>query len=504
MAIFSDSVFAFVYYLDPVNGKDGNSTSAAQNPTTPWKTMAKVKSTVAAGDTVNIIGGTYTPSQYKGESGLPVWQEFHSHGEPNKVITIQARPGDTVVFDGQQESYWMLFREFGDTKGFYVVIQNITFRNYYAAVISLGSGPNHSSRLAVLNCTFQDIGTGQGAPLAVGQSASHAIFKGNTIKNSGDPSLPSDGFPAAQHGIYITEGNSNTVLDQNYIEKISGLGIHYWGHDHYNLTTTQSIIRRNTIVNAHEAGLIIAGTNYQNTYVYNNTFYQEQVPFPQLNNRSASYFVTFHNGLNSKNMKVLNNLGYGYVAPAPVEADTDSNFNGTLTLNYNLWQNLTGSNNLYLWNYAAGTYYTLTSFRATYGYEMQTQQMQQTTAPFIKVAERDFTLPSTSPAIDAGTFLTTTVGAGSGTTLTVADAGFFMDGFGLIAGDMIQVGSQSPVQITAINYGTNAITVAQSISWSAGQGVSLPYSGNKPDIGAYEYKTDGNITLPAPSNLRVN
>src|SRR5215831_17356336 len=76
IAIFSDSVFASVYYLNPAQGNDGNPGTQAS----PWKTMLKVKTTVVAGDTVNILGGTYTPSQYKGESGIPLWRDTQSKG----------------------------------------------------------------------------------------------------------------------------------------------------------------------------------------------------------------------------------------------------------------------------------------------------------------------------------------------------------------------------------------------------------------------------------------
>src|SRR6266446_2519626 len=59
-ALFSDSVFAATYYLNPASGNDENSGTQGS----PWKTMQKVKTTVAAGDTVNVMGGTYTPAQY--------------------------------------------------------------------------------------------------------------------------------------------------------------------------------------------------------------------------------------------------------------------------------------------------------------------------------------------------------------------------------------------------------------------------------------------------------
>lgn len=55
----------------------------------------------------------------------------------------------------------------------------------------------------------------------------------------------------------------------------------------------------------------------------------------------------------------------------------------------------------------------------------------------------DFRLKPGSPAIDSGTFLTKTLNSGSGTQINVEDAGYFMDGFGITDGDLIQVGSNS-------------------------------------------------------------
>jgi hypothetical protein len=124
----------------------------------------------------------------------------------------------------------------------------------------------------------------------------------------------------------------------------------------------------------------------------------------------------------------------------------------------------------------------------------------------------DFHLQAGSPAIAAGTYLTTvaSVDAGSGTSLVVKDAAYFQDGYGLsnaystVNGDCIAVGTASNhVCVTAVNYSTNTLTLASSISRSAGQGVYL-YSksdgmqvltGSAPDMGAYPYGSSG---PPAP------
>ena len=114
----------------------------------------------------------------------------------------------------------------------------------------------------------------------------------------------------------------------------------------------------------------------------------------------------------------------------------------------------------------------------------------------------DLSLQAGSPAIDAGQVLTTAVGSGSGTTITVADAGYFHDGYGLIVGDTIQIGGTASVVVTSVNYSSNVLTLASSRTWSNGDGVSLPYFGSRPDMGAFESGTV-QASLPAPTNLRL-
>src|SRR5438034_11363081 len=98
--LFSDSVFAATYYLNPASGNDGNSGTQGS----PWKTLDKVASSVGPGDTVNILGGTYTPSQYVGDGTYFVWGSSQAKGAAGNPITIQANPGETVIFDGQQHA----------------------------------------------------------------------------------------------------------------------------------------------------------------------------------------------------------------------------------------------------------------------------------------------------------------------------------------------------------------------------------------------------------------
>lgn len=107
---------------------------------------------------------------------------------------------------------------------------------------------------------------------------------------------------------------------------------------------------------------------------------------------------------------------------------------------------------------------------------------------FESAASHNFQLQSGSQMIDAGKFLTAATDAGSQSNqLVVADATYFSDGFGMQSGDLIQFeGQDQSVAVTSINYDTHTLTLNSAMSWSAGDGVALGYSGTKPDMGAFE------------------
>lgn len=116
----------------------------------------------------------------------------------------------------------------------------------------------------------------------------------------------------------------------------------------------------------------------------------------------------------------------------------------------------------------------------------------------------DLHLQTGSPAIGAGGNLTNAVGSGSSSTLlTVADAGFFSDGYGItnVQPDWIRIGASTTVQVSSVNYSTNVITLASAVSWNNNDPIYLYKDsngrvvllGSAPDIGAYPYQA-----APAP------
>ena len=113
----------------------------------------------------------------------------------------------------------------------------------------------------------------------------------------------------------------------------------------------------------------------------------------------------------------------------------------------------------------------------------------------------NLTLQSGSPAINKGRALTTVKSpdAGSGTALYVADAGFFQNGTwappGQLNADWIAIKTVgNTVQVSAVDYSTNIITLANTITRSVGDSVwiyknssgAIVLRGVAPDIGAYE------------------
>jgi len=100
----------------------------------------------------------------------------------------------------------------------------------------------------------------------------------------------------------------------------------------------------------------------------------------------------------------------------------------------------------------------------------------------------DFDLQPDSMGVDRGEFLTRTTVAGTSRQLRLQDARYFVDGFGLIEGDLLQLeGTDRRARVTAVDYVSNVVTLAEEIEFSAGQGVALAYSGSRPDVGAREY-----------------
>ena len=295
---FVHDSFATVYYIKPSTGLDSNNGTSTS---TPWKTFNHAKSKtcgggssacLAPGDTLRIMGGTYTPSQYKGVSGLLKWTQNDSLGTAGNPITITNNPGETVIFDGgAAESQWIMFNaSVASYNGHYIVVdgtnKNIIFQNYAGVTLSL-RGDSTSilvHHLAFLNTSSVNNLNGSHTATLMVWNARHSIFKNNLVNMNGIGGIVE---PGAEHGLYLSEVSQNILFHGNVLKKIAGYGIHFYGHANYTDSNHHNIIRYNTVNNARNASVTMSGGKDDNTYVYNNTFVSDQIPRSDLDGNSS-------------------------------------------------------------------------------------------------------------------------------------------------------------------------------------------------------------------------
>ena len=335
--------------------------------------------------------------------------------------------------------------------------------------ISLGGG---STNVAIIGNKYHDtyIGSVDGTP----PNGEHDAL-GCIEANSCDTHLD---FTEAAGG-----GNNHILWENNSASNIWGTqGAHMWFVSSASATDSYAISRFNKgyqVGSAYLANEAFTSNPYGMTYWkdYNNSYIFSQ----QQSNGQQALAVCGQNGANGS---LLNDLFYNDVNPA-----------GTANAAYYLWgaSCLPVNSGHNLGYDSACTAGTLAG--STTG-QMATDSGNINADPLLVATDgTSIALQAGSPAIGAGTYLTTASGSGSSSTsLTVADAAYFQDGWGIpgVSADWIRIGSTTTIQISSINHSTNVITLASAVSWNKNDPIYLykDSSGNvvlngaNPNIGA--------------------
>lgn len=337
----------------------------------------------------------------------------------------------------------------------------------------------------------------------------------NTIQKIGevydcgeDTSVVPHAFNAAHHN--VIEHNVFADAD-SYYSTSGGNGIQYAGQD--------GIIRRNVFYHTNVGlGMQVYGDEAlynHNNRVAHNVFYD---------NDCAGIAVRGDNvGNVYKNNILFANKGVGGASgdcfgDGPAQILYRDPMEGFYFERNNLFNTVAGEAVI---QEEFGDGNTLATFEATYPALFSANL--EVEPGFNDAGGYDFTLKHNSLMINAGTFLAHAVSAGSGTALAVDDARYFHDGFGIagVTGDLIQLEGQTGTAVVAgVDYDANVLTLSRSLSWEAGQGVSLAYAGDAPDLGAYELEPSLelrgiaanrairlnwtiNVTLPATSTWTI-
>jgi len=114
----------------------------------------------------------------------------------------------------------------------------------------------------------------------------------------------------------------------------------------------------------------------------------------------------------------------------------------------------------------------------------------------------DYRLRAESPGIDAARPLAVVRQSGSGREMPVDDARPFFDGFGIPGerGDLVFIGPKKrPAIVTRADLDAGVLALDRDVAWEAGDGVSLPYVGDGPDLGAFEHGAEGEPWHAGPS-----
>ena len=523
----SSSVYAATYYV--AKGGSDASTGSSSNP---WKTIAKANATLKAGDTVYIKAGTYNEMIKPARSGVKGSPITYSRYK-TETVTVSNSSGSGAGLQGRSYITLNGIRfvdnnssaiEAGNNSGVY---SNITIQGCYFNGSDAWShvSINRVDYLKVLDCTFdyfcpatspcgRSCGYPNGDHMYI-KDSHYGLFEGNTFlniahvcltirtSNRGDNTycvIRNNTFNnRLHHALELYDKASNNLIEGNTITNAGeDAPLNYCGSDgdrtmaRYKHSAmhishaSNNIIRKNLLVNCGKMdmttwqGLTTPATK---NHIYNNTIDGNQWGM-HIQGEAGIYGNVFKNNI------ISNSAAYALYRIINSK-DRDNYFS---------------SNNFYGGSFRYSPEVGNTSLSSLQNnYKSQWSGNMSVNPGYAAPNKNNYELTSGSPMVDAGEFLTKTSSAGSGNNIPVQDAGYFSTGMGIIEGDLIQIeGHNEVLRITAIS--GNTITVNKSTSWKAGDGISLAYSGDAPDIGAFER---GTVNQPeeepvlAPTNLRI-
>ena len=498
--------------------------SQIPGPTQEYSTIQACANAAVAGDTCYVFAGYYNETVSPANSGT-VGNFINFTGDVNASV---------YSFSVSQKSY--------------IRIQNFEVWNKHAG--TRGIVIDNSSHIEILNNYVHN--TGQvGISMYIGGSgnitpSNYTIIRGNRVEY---PGILTDNFTNVAADTAIDIEGFNNLVEQNNLTNCQ---------DYINLHGGFNVIRNNSFYNANPqnwngtehidgvqawaGGLTPVQHNLiENNYLYNST------------DLNTHFFLIHEVGYNTDNnivvrLNAVNLLGSAFVfiqgATPNISIPNVSVYSNTILNDFaqssigdhvvtfvenstyghvynNIFYNTSkngGSPQSFDASSTAGfdshnnlAYGTSCGSSCTWASPMnnETGGIKNKDPLFVNNLT-NFSLQSNSPAIDAGGSLTnvSVSDSGSGTSLILNDVNSLQDGWAGTQPDWIAIGNTSNiVKISAINYSTNTITLANNISRSVGDPVYL-YSdssgrrvlyGNAPDIGAYEFVSPFDCS---PANIK--
>jgi hypothetical protein len=352
----------------------------------------------------------------------------------------------------------------------------------------------------IYNNTFEEV---THDPLFIQVNADYVVIKDNTFSNSWQYNFAVYGWV----NVLIDGNTSNDAasLTNPYTSTTYGVGGRMYGEGPSDI----KIVRFNVFYN-NDTNFNFQADNaqHENNYFYHNTLYGATGTRNQTgaSGYAARWSVTDAAGEFSGNT-IINNIFSEIDSDPP--GDNVIWYNNTASVAIDPTGNVIEKNIFYDDSYTLlrwGDVSTcvdknvsdMDSGCTSDGWANNLQEDPLMTDP----GNQDFTLQSGSGAINAAREITTVNdGDGSGSTMTVTDAGgLYTTGSpwntpgGIMSDDKIYIdnaGTDYTTTITAIDYGTDTLTLADSVSFDNGAKIYVCpdgtcFSDSAPDIGAYE------------------
>lgn len=459
------------------------------------------------GDIIFIAAGTYeTPLK-------PL-----NSGQPGKYITYKSNGGEVTItasecgVDLKSRSYVCIDGlRFIDVKGPWIDMQEAShysvIKNCYmeGAVTWSGISMKGASYNRFLNnymrgtcpCTDECLGSGRGGPhdLVYLVDGHHNLFDGNEMYDGIHDNIDIQDHTDGSTNFNIIRNNfisnkwhgnidvwgveyllveNNTVVDggeshlTNYCSRSErDIYAERWRHKGILINTQFSIVRNNIVVN-NGRGIALFSAIHSKKYPWKCNAAENRIYH---NTVTENQYGILHNNADPAIDNILkNNILY---KNKQYEVSTFVG-EGTPSTNHFISNNIYGSEEQYSPD------------------DERISNMAIKDPQFVDTSNRNFHLKVGSPMIDAGAWLTITTNSGKKSKIIqVEDARYFTDGWELIEGDFIQLEGQSQkVRIEKVDYETNTLTLVKKISWDKGIGISIPYKGKRPDLGAFEASSE--------------
>jgi hypothetical protein len=525
------SVSAAEYFVSPSGNDSNNGTSVSS----PWRTIGKANGVLAAGDTLRMRGGEYVNDpiapKNSGKSGAPITYSAYDRERPvltgRTVVSLKNAillKGvsyiviEGIVVDGKAPSPAATVAEFARLEGAsYSQIRDseLKYADGWSGIILIGDSHHNlilRNQIDFVGMWNRD-GDDFGDSIWIDSGAHHNLVASNVLRHGGHELLRSKGYSnIIQDNLFdndwsdvvgeglgarsVTFDGSRNVFQRNILRGTKKSIDSAWNQA-IKVEGTSNIARRNLLIDNHQDGFTSEVGSWQryarDNRIYNNTIYNNggaawRVRYYDADSRPSGNI--FKNNLIFNNRKVpFNATGdtdfWMYMHGSGVEAPADNQ-----VLNNLVAKAENGDARVYL--DPPNLLGALSD--AERRFPKQIAGNIQAVPRFVSAKPagfRDFELAAGSPGVDQAAPLTTTTGNGSGAEVTVADASYFNDGYGLGPGDLITVGNERSLRVLKVDVAGKKLLVDRSIGWGDGAPVHLEYAGNAPDIGAVESGRSG-------------